>query len=351
MPGELTDLFTALNMFQEGVTEFSASSSINAAANKIAQIKKGMDEQTGEALTGAQQFQQIQDVGTHLATNLFAAGKPATTVQTLLGQFGTGGDTPETLITQGAKIGGTLGDYMSKQGEKALKVTNTAKLDSIRERYALEADQRALDRAAKLEIATTKAGKLRELPSPALDKLEAVDGRLSSLDSIEKSLIGDRPGTGLLNKIKGVKTLRAIADPEQIASMTMIMQNLLAFQHEISGAAVNDKERDDIKSATVSLDDPPTVARKKVETLKAIAHSQYKRKLSFYKAGNFDVSGYEDRYKASYGSQPGQASAAGNVADSGVLPGYTIKEVTLKSGKRVRAQVSPDGSDVRLLRK
>lgn len=319
----LSDLFTSINMFKESMTELSGAVALNRGAQRLKEIKEGFDKETGEHLTEAQQFEQMQQLGQGLATSMFMLGKPATTVQTLLGSMGLSANTPEELITQGTKTGGTLGDYMGERGKKALEAANAPKLRELQEKLKFEAEQRALDRATKAEATEVKAAKLKDLPGPQLTKLEELDGNLDGVVGIRKSLMGTSAATSLFNKIKGYSTLASINDPALVEPMTRILAGVLEYQHKISGAAVNDREKGDIERAYVTEKDAPSVAMKKVETLEKIAKEQYERKLSFFKSGKFDISGYEARYQEKYGKS---AKTGGNTLRRGYNSSGVLEE-------------------------
>lgn len=301
MAGGLTDLFQALTMFKQGVKDLGQSAAIHDASNKVAEIQKGVDEKTGEALTEAQQFQQLQQVGKTLATNLFAGGAPATTVQTLLNQFGTGATTPEALITQGAMAGGKeakLGAYQIQLGQEAIKARDQIKLDMISQRVGQQGEQKALDRQARMDIAKMRAQTGGKLTGTALN--EVVDGveQEVRISRLEPKLQSIKPGTSIFNRIKGVSIASALADPNVGATIAELQQFGSAYVKYFSGLASPGKEREALLAQTINEKDSVELAMKKLEMMKSLGKSLLDSKLETYGTLGYNVQGLIDKRKA-----------------------------------------------------
>ena len=297
----LSDLFASIKMFNSSMGEFSQAVALNRASQALKQAKSGIDADTGEQMTEAQQFEQLQNVSNNLATSLAMAGAPATTIQTVVDQFGASARTPEALITQGILAGGEdtkLGAYQMDLGRKAIEARDKTKMDMIAARAELSGDQKALDRQARMDIAKLRSKEGGKLTGTALN--EVVDGveQEVRIARLEPKLASIKPGTSVFNRIKGVSIAAALADPNVGATIAELQQFGSAFVKYFSGLASPGKERDALLAQTINEKDSVELAMRKLEMMKSLGKVVLDSKLETYGTLGYNVQGLIDKRKS-----------------------------------------------------
>lgn len=295
---ELSDLFTSLQMFKEGTNELATSVALNRSAQRLKEIKEGFDKETGEHLTEAQQFEQMNQVGQGLATSMFMLGKPATTVQTQLESMGLSANTPEELITQGALAGGKdnkLGAYQIKLGEEAIKAREANKSELQAAKLYSQAQQREADRQAKIDAAKAKSRASIPLTDGQIKDINSLDDQIAKGKQLLNT-IGASPNlVGLSMRIPGASTARSLIDPEYAAFSGQVGQWFDKYRQDVTGAGASVQELSDLKKNVPVVGDPPAVFAAKMRAVVSIGESVRARHIANYAKGRRDVSGFLDK--------------------------------------------------------
>ena len=313
----LENLFQGLQMFQQGLKEYSTSKAIGEATEAVNQLNQSevSDQQKRVAQTR---------LGNQLALHLGQLGAPVSQIQSATGaikpeQYGS----PEEMMMKGMLEGR---QDLTKQGQEISAMMNKPKLEAEERAYKRQVglQDRKFNQELQLEMmkARAKGRDLKQLNDAHIDKITSLENVPNMLSSLADRLDSEDIGIG---PISGRNPVRSFM-PDTAAFDADLGRIKAEYRKSVTGAGMSDTEREDLNKNFPSTTDTADVFRAKIEKLNYYANLEKTNLLKNLARGSRDVSAYtQAEQTASPVQQQAGEAVIGNVVYKRVKGGWVPK--------------------------
>jgi len=280
-----SELFQALQMFQQGVQQAAATSAVNEAHKAMNQINASVTDE-------AQKRTQLQDLGNQLALRLTGAGASAAAVQNA---FQAVAPKQFNSVDQMEMEGELTGSALLKNtagGMKSRAMKSQKELMELQHKHKLAEIDATYFNKSLLEDGKLRPGK--ELSTAELSVFQDADNTLQALNQVSQ-LYDDLDSKTIFARTGPFSTQtwdRHVSGTRTKFNM-QVDQFFNTYRKLISGAAVSAQEMEQLELSIPSKNDTPIEFTQKIE--KSIENTRMlrERTLKQLKAAGRDVTGLE----------------------------------------------------------
>jgi hypothetical protein len=266
----LQELFQAMGMFKEGLTQMSVARGISTAQEQ-------MNELNATATDELEKRSALQGIANNLALNLGKTGAPVHQIQSAVGAIAPAAiRTPEDAMMQGG-LAGKKGESLMNLGREVDMMAAAPAFEQQKRSQDFQSKENAIDRAARSEMAAVKKSpRTRNMTQAEIKEISTLEHGESVIGETLAAIEGDPKLAGIL---AGRIPMRGKIDPSYAALKMKLEQQFNAYRQQITGAAASDKELETLKAAMPNLTDSPSEFKAKARVFMQMARSLRNRRL------------------------------------------------------------------------
>lgn len=248
----MNDLFTALNMFKQGVDDIHTARVMEDANRQVQQIKSS-------ELNEQQQRAQLSALSDQLVMRMAGLGVPATTIaQAASAVAPKVFANPDQAILEGKLTGS---HYLQESGQEAARLARQDEIQQQGIQRAWQSRENELNRKAAVEAAQTKATNLRGLTDGEVLRLTEQENVFQMGDDLAMKAKGNPKLIGILaGRIKGREAL----DPEFAAFKADVGRFFDKYRLATTGQGAGQQEMEMLTQRVAQESDSPEAFQAKL---------------------------------------------------------------------------------------
>jgi hypothetical protein len=289
-----SELFTALQMFNQGVQQAATSSAISEATQQVGQIQSQIQD-------AGQQRQALDSLSKQLALRLTGVGAPAAAIQQAMQAVG-----PKQYgsVAEMQMDAALTGNPFLKETSKSLmdQATKSAKQMKLFE-HGLDMDKLGAQgmNALQLQMLKGQADKqaASKITADELAKLNAVDEQLGfGRDLLKRMESGEAliPGASFVGPMSG--RTDTVLNPDKAAFQADLGRFFDAYRQAVTGAGASEKEIERLETRMPQPTDTAGVFKRKMEYLLKYAQDKKNVQIKNWGLTGRDVGGLLQGMKA-----------------------------------------------------
>ena len=319
----LSELFTAMNMFKQGVQEFATARGISQAQEQVEALK-------GAQMDELERRSALSNIANNLTLNLAKTGAPVSQVQLATGAIAPAAiKTPEEAMMQGA-LAGPGGAALSQLGQDVEMKSKGSEFEFLRRQQAFQAAESEKSRASAENVAGIRStggqNKLKPLSDKEIDTISSLEDDIVIGQSIVKDITASPWLTGpAAGRIPG----RGMVDPKFAEFQQGVQSWFDQYRSRITGAGASDVELERLKKTRPNISDTPSQLAAKVRAIEKLSTQVRTRKLKNLEKAGRDVRRFE--FDGKSGNEEAPASTPESSAPS-PAPAFDINKYIKPSG-------------------